>query len=282
MVDVACSLGLVAIFAILVAAYAVRVVSSGAASFDRVKRDKGSLLFGARVMQMGYWGLDPIGRMLAALGVSANLISTSSLILGLGAAGAITFGHFGIAAAFAVVSSLCDALDGMVARHTRTASDSGEVLDATIDRYVEFAFLGGLAIHEHDSPLWLGMTLAAILGSFMVSYATAKGEAMGVEAPRGAMRRPERAAYLTLGALLCPFTALWVVGGGGPAWAKETPMMLAVSLVAIVGNVSAVRRLTSIARTLRGRSTGQVTALHSSEAKPSLEGPSEVRRAANG
>jgi CDP-diacylglycerol---glycerol-3-phosphate 3-phosphatidyltransferase len=285
-VDLACSVGLVLILGLLAAAYAVRVVSSGAASFDRVKRDKGSVLFGARAMQMGYWGLDPIGRGLAAMGVTANFISATSLVLGLGAAVGIAFGHFGVAAVFAVVSALCDALDGMVARYTKTSSESGEVLDATVDRYVEFTFLGGLAIHEHDRPVWLAMALAAILGSFMVSYATAKAEAMGVEAPRGVMRRPERAVYLTLGAAFCPFTALWVARGG-PAWAGEAPMIAATTLVAIVGNVSAVRRLSSIARSLRARVVGPVTPLlvpRSSEGGegPSADGPNGVRRAANG
>jgi CDP-diacylglycerol--glycerol-3-phosphate 3-phosphatidyltransferase len=251
-VDLACSVGLVLVLALLAGAYAVRVAFSGVASFDRVKRDKGSALFGESAMQMGYWGLDPIGRGLARIGVSANFISTTSLVLGLAAAGGLAVGHFGVAAALAVVSSLCDALDGMVARQTRTASDSGEVLDATIDRYVEFTFLGGLAIYDHDRPLRLAIALAAILGSFMVSYATAKGEAMGVEVPRGAMRRPERAAYLTLGAGLCPFAALWV-SHGGPPWASEAPMVFATTLVALIGNVSAVRRLRAVARALRGR-----------------------------
>ena len=252
MVDLVCSVGLVLVLVVLGGAYAVRVATSGAASFDRVKRDKGSALFGAGAMQMGYWGLDPIGRGLARAGVSANFISTTSLVLGLGAAAGLALGHFGVAAALAVVSSVCDALDGMVARQTRTASDSGEVLDATIDRYVEFTFLGGLAIYDHDRPLRLTIALAAILGSFMVSYATAKGEAMGVEVPRGAMRRPERAVYLTLGAALCPFAALWAAHGGA-AWMSEAPMISATTLVAVIGNVSAVRRLRAVARALRGR-----------------------------
>jgi CDP-diacylglycerol--glycerol-3-phosphate 3-phosphatidyltransferase len=296
-VDLACSIGLVLVLAILGTAYAVRVAVTGAASFDRVKKDKGSALLGASAMQMGYWGLDPIGRALAKLGVSANFISTTSLVLGLAAAGALAVGHFGVAAALAVLSSLCDALDGMVARHTRTASDSGEVLDATVDRYVEFTFLGGLAIYDHDRPLRLAIALAAILGSFMVSYATAKGEAMGVEVPRGAMRRPERAAYLTLGAGLCPFTAYWAMHGG-PAWASEAPMIFATSLVALVGNVSAVRRLTSVAQALRGRDARLVTPIRkdgtgyvggSPPGPPAPSGAAreggqddEVRRAANG
>jgi CDP-diacylglycerol--glycerol-3-phosphate 3-phosphatidyltransferase len=287
-VDLVCSVGLVLILVVLAGAYAVRVATSGAASFDRVKRDQGSALFGAGAMQMGYWGLDPIGRGLARAGVSANFISTTSLVLGLGAAAGLALGHFGVAAALAVVSSICDALDGMVARQTRTASDSGEVLDATIDRYVEFTFLGGLAIYDHDRPLRLAIALAAILGSFMVSYATAKGEAMGVEVPRGSMRRPERAAYLTLGAALCPFAALWA-SHGGPPWLSEAPMISATAFVAIIGNVSAVRRLRAVARALRGRDARDArNAAEREAAGPS--GPekagesttSEVRRAAHG
>jgi hypothetical protein len=37
------------------------------------------------------------------------------------------------------------------------------------------------------------IALGAIAGSFMVSYSTAKAEALSVEAPRGSMRRSERA-----------------------------------------------------------------------------------------
>jgi CDP-diacylglycerol--glycerol-3-phosphate 3-phosphatidyltransferase len=252
-VDLACSIEIVLVLGLLMAAYAVRVALSGAASFDRVKRDKGSALFGARAMQMGYWGLDPIGRALAALGVSANAVSASSLVFGVGAGVGLATGHFGIAAMLALVSALCDALDGMVARQTGTASNSGEVLDAAVDRYVEFAFLGGLVLHDRDHLQAMALALAAILGSFMVSYSTAKAEAMGVPAPRGAMRRPERAMYLTLGAACCPFAAWWVNGGGHSAWIAEAPMTAATALVAVVGNVSAVRRLASVAAALRAR-----------------------------
>jgi CDP-diacylglycerol---glycerol-3-phosphate 3-phosphatidyltransferase len=298
-VDLTCSVGLTLLLMLLAGAYLVRVAFSGAASFDRVRRDKGSALLGMSAMQMGYWGLDPVGRGLASLGVSANSISATSLLLGLGAAAALAAGHFGVAAVLATFGALGDALDGMVARYTKTASDSGEVLDASIDRYVEFTFLGGLAIYDHDRPLRLAVALAAILGSFMVSYATAKSEAMAVLVPRGSMRRPERAAYLTLAAALCPFTALWA-SRGGPSWVAEAPMIFATTLVAVVGNVSAVRRLRAVARSLRARDARQVSTLRESDAdesvasRPSTKeavgpsaavtrtGPSEVRRAANG
>jgi CDP-diacylglycerol--glycerol-3-phosphate 3-phosphatidyltransferase len=253
MVDLACAAGVLLVLALLVSTYAVRVITSGAAVFDRVKRDKGSVLLSAGAMHMAYWGLDPLGRGLARLGVSANAVTASSLVLGALAGLAMALGHFGVAAAVTTAGSLCDALDGIVARHTKTASESGEVLDASVDRYVEFAFLAGLAIFVQGRALWLGLVLAAMLGSFMVSYASAKAETFGVEVCRGAMRRPERAVYLTLGATLSPFVAAWAAASGRPASLGMAPMLAATSMVALIGNVSAVQRLAATARALRER-----------------------------
>ncbi len=250
MVDLVCSASLVVLLGVLGLAYALRAARSGWATFDRVSRDQGSALLGVSVMQMGYWGLVPIGRALARFGVTANGITAGALVTGVGAGIGLAVGHWGVAAALAVVSSLCDALDGMVARETGAASLSGEVFDATVDRYVEFAFLAGLALRVRDDPRWLTATLGAILGSFMVSYATAKGEAMRVEMPRGFMRRAERAAYLTMGAALCPFAAA-AVSHGGPGWLLGLPLFAAVALVALVSNASAVSRLIAVARATR-------------------------------
>ena len=77
-------------------------------------------------------------------------------------------------------------------------------MDAAVDRYGEFFLLGGLVYYyrTHDQVLFI--VLAAIVGGFMVSYVTAKAEAMGVVAPRGAMRRGERGSYLIFGAAFTP------------------------------------------------------------------------------
>ena len=202
--DFACSVGVLALLVAVGLAYGVRVLVRGAATFERVERDQGSALLGRSLMQMGYWALDHLGRGLVALGATANGVSIASLLFGIGAGIALAFGHFGLGAALAVVSGLGDTLDGIVARRTKTASDAGEVLDAAVDRYEEFFFLGGIVVHERGSALGVSLVLSALLGSFMVSYATAKAEALRAEVPRGAMRRPERAAYLIAGAALTP------------------------------------------------------------------------------
>jgi len=82
----------------------------------------------------------------------------------------------------------------------------------------------------------------------MVSYASAKAEAMKVEPPRGLMRRHERSTYLIAGIGLVPLV--------GPAFAARglpyvTTCLVALGVVAVIGNFAAVLRLVRIARSLR-------------------------------
>jgi phosphatidylglycerophosphate synthase len=204
-------------------------------------------------MHMGYWAMRPVARTLVAAGVTANAVSWASLALAAAAGALLAAGHFGVGAALSLASSSCDALDGMVARETATASAAGEVLDATIDRYAELLFFAGVAIHERESAVMLGLTLAATAGAVMVSYATAKAESLLVEVPRGAMRRPERAVYLVLGAGLVPVVAFVRTRCGLSPWVDMLPLAFVLALVAVVGNASAVARLASVARQVRIR-----------------------------
>lgn len=252
----------------LVAMYAARVALRGEAHYERVDRMGPSAVLGKRWLEMGYWALQPVARGCIALGISANTLTWISLLLGALAGVALAEGRFGLAAVLALASNLCDALDGLVARSTHTASDSGEVLDATVDRYNEFFFLGGLVFFYHDTRLVMGLALAALVGSFMVSYSTAKAEALGVEAPRGAMRRPERSAYLILGAAFTPLTVrLWepLLGAHAPV---GLPMVAALALVALAANFSAIGRLWAIARALRVARTTPPDALPAASVKP--------------
>jgi CDP-diacylglycerol--glycerol-3-phosphate 3-phosphatidyltransferase len=253
-IDVTCSLALlVATLVVVPLAYTWRVARAGTVRHTRIERAGSSPLLGTGPMHMGYWAMIPMARACIALGVSANAVSWLSLVSGVAAGASIGLSHLGVGAVLAVVSSVCDALDGMIARETGTASDSGEVLDATVDRYVELSFLGGVALHERADAPALGLAFAATTGAVMVSYATAKAEALHVEAPRGAMRRPERAVYLILGVALAPITSLLSARWSLPARFDDLPALTALALVAAVGNASAVRRLYCVARSVRKR-----------------------------
>jgi hypothetical protein len=87
----------------------------------------------------------------------------------------------------------------------------------------------------------------------MISYSTAKAEALQVSPPKGSMRRPERALYLILGAALSPVTIpYWEATRDFPV-AIGHPMVAALALVAVLSNVSAAERLYAIAKQVRER-----------------------------
>jgi CDP-diacylglycerol--glycerol-3-phosphate 3-phosphatidyltransferase len=204
--------------------------------------------------------LGPVARWLIRRGVTADAVTLASLALAFGAGVLLATGHFGPAGAVMIVASLGDALDGLMARHSGSASVAGALLDASADRYGELFFLGGIAIRFHESAAILSLTLAAIAGSFMVSYGSAKAEAIGVPVPPGVMRRAERAACLCAGVVLA-------------ALFGQVAIVAAVGLVAVVGNLSAIRRLSKLAATSRVPSSNGVIVRHAR----SMETP--VRRA---
>jgi phosphatidylglycerophosphate synthase len=144
-------------------------------------------------------------------------------------------------------STLGDILDGQVARLTNTGSDRGELLDAAVDRYTELAFLSGLCILFRSSVPYMVLTMAALCASFMISYASAKAEALQVSPPRGLMRRHERATYLITGVGLTALIGPWLAARGLPA---TTPVLAGLIAVAVVGNLAAVIRLYRIGQAL--------------------------------
>lgn len=267
------TLGLIGTVAALALIYGARVIRHGKPRYARVEKQGGSSLLSRDLMDAAYWFFQPLGRLLVLCRVTPNQISWVSLLLGLVAGVCLVFGHFGSAAAFAALSAVLDALDGLVARETGLASDAGEVLDATVDRYVEFFFLGGLAIYYREIPALLALSLLALVGSFMVSYSTAKAEALRIDPPKGNMRRPERAVYLTLGAALSPVTIPIFEQVRDTPVPVGHPMVLALSLVAVMSNASALERLWFIARAIRLRErAAKQKALEAAEHSSPVEG----------
>jgi len=236
-----------ALWFVALSLYGIRIASRGAFQSDRVSKIGGTALVGRGLMDATYWAVEPLVRGLAALGITPNGLTWSALVLGVGAGVALGFGWFGLATLLATMSTIGDILDGQVARLTNTGSNRGELLDAAIDRYTEFAFLAGLTLAFRESWWQLSLALGAILASFMVSYASAKAEAMQVAPPRGLMRRHERAMYLIIGIGMVPLVGPTLVGHDLP---YVTPCLVSLAIVGGVGNLAAVLRLVRIARAL--------------------------------
>jgi len=228
--------------------YGLRIASRGVFHSERVSKIGGTAMVGRGIMDATYWAIEPVVRGLAALGVTPNGLTWSALVLGFGAGAALAFGWFGLATMLATMSTIGDILDGQVARLTNTGSSRGELLDAAVDRYTEFAFLAGLALVLRASWWQMSLALGATLASFMVSYASAKAEALQVSPPRGLMRRHERGIYLIVGIGLVPLVGPTLVAHGLP---YVTPCLVSLGIVAVIGNLAAVLRFVRIGRALR-------------------------------
>jgi CDP-diacylglycerol--glycerol-3-phosphate 3-phosphatidyltransferase len=212
--DVLCACAIFLVVAAASARYAITFSLARGANGVRDATRRTALPRVARAIALS--ALAPLVRATTALGVSANTITALSLGAGAGAGVLLAFGHFGVAALLFAMASLGDALDGLVARATRTESAAGALFDASVDRYEEFFAFGGLALFFRSSGVMLALTLLALAGSFMVSYGSAKAEALHVAVPHGIMRRAERATYLGIGIALAPIVGALSRGFGGP------------------------------------------------------------------
>jgi CDP-diacylglycerol--glycerol-3-phosphate 3-phosphatidyltransferase len=251
--DLYFSIAMYGLLLVVMAIYLVRAWLVGRARHARSDADGGSIFVHKAAMEMGYWLLRPIVTALAALGVTPNAVTWFSIVPAFLAGVAAAFGQFGLACALGTLSTLCDLIDGVLARQTGVASDAGEVLDAAIDRYGEFFLLGGVAVFYRTHWMVLALTLAALLGSLMISQTSAMAEALAVKLPRASsMRRAERAIYLLAALGLTPVTR--ALFSSQPSHAlRELPILFALLLVALATNVSSVWRFSLIAAAARGR-----------------------------
>lgn len=251
------------VFLLIVAAgYALRVARKGRPRFDRIEQQGGTRFLGKRLMEMGYWGLQPMGQLMIRLRLSPNTISMIALVLGLVAGLCVGQGAFGLAALVLALSSLLDVVDGMVARLTNRTSEVGYVLDTQIDRYTEFFFLAGVAVYYRHSAALLVLTLVALLGCYLVSYTTLMARFKRFDLPPGSvfMRRAERVVYLILGAALSPISidTIEPAVAGHPVgypigYPIGYPMALAIGIIAAFANLSAVIQLLRLMGEMRER-----------------------------
>jgi CDP-diacylglycerol--glycerol-3-phosphate 3-phosphatidyltransferase len=255
MADLVSSLILSAFVVCMAGGYALFALLPARAGNQRLA-GHGGIMLGRGLMEVAYRLFDPVVRVLVALRVTPNMVTAFSLAPALVSAVLVATGHFGLGALLATGSGFCDMIDGMLARRYDSMSDVGELFDAAVDRYVEYLLLAGLAVYFRGSPVGILLCLGAVLGSFMVSYATAKAEALGVPPPKGAMRRAERGVYVVFGCSVAPLWELVVPGErvvATVAYGRELPVELALLVVALVANVSAVRRLLRIADLVRAK-----------------------------
>jgi phosphatidylinositol phosphate synthase len=153
-----------------------------------------------------------------------------------------------------LVAGALDTLDGSLARKAGRSSPSGAFLDSVLDRFSDFVIYLGLwaALVLRVPRLFLAVTLLilfCIQGSFLVSYARARGEGLGVSTSVGLFGRAERLVALGVGSIVNDLLPLvWP----HRFWLEQQGFMLGVLLLLVVGvHLSALRRLVTVFRQLK-------------------------------
>jgi CDP-diacylglycerol---glycerol-3-phosphate 3-phosphatidyltransferase len=116
--------------------------------------------------------------------------------LGICAAAGLALARQWVAASLVFIASgLVDSLDGLLARYQGRATPFGAFLDSTLDRLAEGVIIGAIGITlAEDQNIWgLAACFVALTASFIVSYARARAEGLGIPgSSAGLMGRPER------------------------------------------------------------------------------------------
>lgn len=146
-------------------------------------------------------GFEPLVDRLIRMGVSANMLTSAGILLNLGAAALIVMGYLLWAGVVLIVASLCDLLDGSVARRSNSVSPFGAFFDSTMDRISEGATLAALVVFyvRVEYLPQLVATLVFLVASLLVSYTRARAEALDLDCRVGLMSRAERLVVLIVG-----------------------------------------------------------------------------------
>jgi archaetidylinositol phosphate synthase len=125
-----------------------------------------------------------------------------------------------------LVSGFFDVLDGVVARLYGQTTIFGGFLDSLLDRYADSAVIVGIILGD---LCFLGGGLAALIGSLLVSYTRARGEAAGVKMEAvGLAERAERIIILAIASFV---TIAW-----------KDALSWAMIILAILTNLTVLQR----------------------------------------
>ena len=158
-------------------------------------------------------GVEPIGRALVSVGVTADAITVLGIAMSAVAAVVIATGNLFIGLILMIATGLPDLLDGAVAKVAGTTSTRGAYFDSVSDRLTDIILFSGVAWFlsvTRDNQIH--MLPVAVMGlAVMISYQRAKAESLGFDAKGGLMERAERFIALGIGLFLGSFDDLSLI-----------------------------------------------------------------------
>jgi len=163
-------------------------------------------VFGASIGRGAQRIIDAMVRWLAHGHINPNILTVIGVSLNVGCGLAFGFGYFFWAGIVLIVANLFDMLDGQVARLSGRVTRFGGFLDSSLDRLSDMVvFVGLMVFYARDtqfhSTLNVFLAGAGLMGSIMVSYASARAESLIPKCDVGFLRRPERVVLFIIGAL---------------------------------------------------------------------------------
>ena len=163
-------------------------------------------MFGASIGRGAQRIIDAIVRWLAMGHISPNVLTVIGVAVNVGCGLLFGLGWFFWAGIALIVANLFDMLDGQVARLSGRVTRFGGFLDSSLDRLSDMVvFVGLMVFYARDLPshstLNVFLAGAGLMGSVMVSYASARAESLIPKCDVGFLRRPERVVLFIIGAL---------------------------------------------------------------------------------
>ena len=163
-------------------------------------------MFGASIGRAAQRIIDAIVRWLALGHINPNILTVIGVALNVGCGLLFGMGRFFSAGIALIVANLFDMLDGQVARLSGRVTRFGGFLDSSLDRLSDMVVFVGLMVFyardtEFHSTLNVFLAGAGLMGSVMVSYASARAESLIPKCDVGFLRRPERVVLFIIGAL---------------------------------------------------------------------------------
>src|SRR5437762_9364679 len=150
--------------------------------------------------------IDAMVRWLAHGHINPNILTVVGVALNVGCGVLFGMGWFFSAGIALIVANLFDMLDGQVARLSGRVTRFGGFLDSSLDRLSDMVIFVGLMIFyarntSFHSTLNVFLAGAGLMGSVMVSYASARAESLIPKCDVGFLKRPERVVLFIIGAL---------------------------------------------------------------------------------
>ena len=180
-------------------------------------------MFGASIGRAGQRIIDAMVRWLARGHINPNILTFVGVAINVSSGLLFGFGKFFWAGIVLIVANLFDMLDGQVARLSGRVTSFGGFLDSSLDRLSDMVVFVGLMVFyarpEYHSTLNVFLAGAGLMGSVMVSYASARAESMIPKCDVGFLRRPERVVLFIIGALSS-------VSGSSNYFANRMPAVL--------------------------------------------------------